>query len=109
MEAGSKERIRLEAELNRLLAQSHDGCCRRRGSDLAQREAQIYFDSYARMKRIVSEIAYKRGITLVLRRSKSSTDPVNLPEVNSQKSFAIHYVIDITEDVIEAMAFGRTR
>ena len=79
MEAGPK-RNQMEADLE----QQHTHLrttTRQAESELLNREARVYFDTYREMQAVVEAIAQANGLSLVLRFDSESIDPNNRNEV----------------------------
>ena len=103
-EAGTPERNQMEAKVEQKQAALRT-TARQKEADLLNREARVYYDTYMKMKEVVSSIAAKHNISLVVRFDGSEIDPSSRPEVIKavNRSVVYHRQIDITSMVIEAM------
>lgn len=101
---GSTERNDLEVEL-----ETQQSALRRRArqleTDLLNREALVYFETYKQMQAIVGSMANQYGISLVLRFDSSEINSENRPEVikGVNRAVVYHSRVDLTNAVMEAM------
>lgn len=72
---------------------------------MLNREAKIYFETYQRMQSVVSSIANKHGISLVLRFDSETIESTNRAEVikGVNRSVVYHRRLDLTNMVIREM------
>lgn len=103
-EVGTPERNRLEADLEQQQAALRTKA-RHAESDLLNREAQIYFDTYQRMQTIIGSLATQHGISLVLRFDSAPIDSTNRPDVikGVNRAVVYHKQLDLTNMVSAAM------
>lgn len=103
-EAGSPDRNKMEAEVEQKQAALRTSA-RQAEADLLNREARVYYDTYSSLKKVVSDLAAKHGIALVVRFDGGNVDPASRPEVIKavNRSVVFHRDIDLTNMVIEAM------
>ncbi len=101
---GSPERNQLEATLEQKQASLRTKA-RQAEADLLNREAKIYFETYQRMQSVVSSIANKHGISLVLRFDSETIESTNRAEVikGVNRSVVYHRRLDLTNMVIREM------
>ncbi len=102
--AGTPERNQMEAAVEQKQAALRT-MARQAEADLLNREAKVYFDTYQKMKTVVSELSAKHGISLVVRYDGSPVNPDNRPEVIKavNRSVVYHRDIDLTNMVIGKM------
>ena len=103
MEAGPK-RNQMEADLE----QQHTHLrttTRQAESELLNREARVYFDTYREMQAVVEAIAQANGLSLVLRFDSESVDPNNRNEVikGVNRAVVFHRELDLTKMVSEQL------
>lgn len=96
MEAGPK-RNQMEADLE----QQHTRLrttTRQSESELLNREARVYFDTYREMQEVVEAAAKEYGLSLVLRFDSESIDPNNRNEViqGVNRAVVFHRQLDLT-------------
>ena len=99
MEAGPK-RNQMEADLE----QQHTRLrtlTRQNESELLNREARVYYDTYREMQAVVEAMAKQYGVSLVLRFDSESIDPNNRNEVikGVNRAVVFHRQIDLTSEV----------
>ena len=99
MEAGPK-RNQMEADLE----QQHTRLrtlTRQNESELLNREARVYFDTYQEMQAVVESMAKQYGLSLVLRFDSESIDPNNRNEVikGVNRAVVFHRQLDLTSEV----------
>ena len=75
-------------------------------TELLNREARIYFDTYTRMQQVVSTLAGEYNISLIIRFDSQAINPENRPEVIKGVNRNVVYQknLDLTTMVIEKMA-----
>ncbi|HMP80786.1 MAG TPA: OmpH family outer membrane protein [Pirellulaceae bacterium] len=73
--------------------------------DLLVKEATIYFETYQKMQSVVSRIAQREGIALVLRFDSSPIDPENRGDVikGVNRNVVFYDRLDMTDLVIDEM------
>jgi len=96
MEAGPK-RNQMEADLE----QQHTHLrttTRQTESELLNREARVYYDTYREMQTVVKALAEANGLSLVLRFDSESIDPNNRNEVikGVNRAVVFHRKLDLT-------------
>jgi Skp family chaperone for outer membrane proteins len=101
---GSPDRNRLEEQLEQKQTKLRTKA-RQAETELLNREAKIYFDTYQEMQAVVSSIANQHGISLVLRFDSDEIDPMNRPEVikGVNRAVVFHRRLDLTNLVIKQM------
>ena len=74
-------------------------------SELLNREARVYFDTYREMQTVVEAIAQANGLSLVLRFDSESVDPNNRNEVikGVNRAVVFHRQLDLTKLVSEEL------
>jgi Skp family chaperone for outer membrane proteins len=102
--AGSPERNQLEADLELQQATLRTEA-RQAETQLLNREANIYHDTYIEMQSVVESLASQNGISLVLRFDSEEIDQNNRAEVIKGVNRAVVYNknLDITSMVSKAM------
>lgn len=102
--AGSPERNQLEADLELQQATLRTEA-RQAETQLLNREANIYHDTYIEMQSVVESLASQNGISLVLRFDSENIDQNNRAEVIKGVNRAVVYNknLDITSMVSKAM------
>ena len=102
--AASEARYQLEAQLEQRQTALKTKA-RQAEADLLTKEAQIYFDTYQKMQRVVTSISQSNGIVLVLRFDSEAVDPANRGEVikGVNRAIVFHKDLDITDAVIRDM------
>ncbi len=101
---GSIERNNLEAELEK-----QQGDLRRKArqleTELLNREALVYYETYQQMQTVVESMANQYGISLVLRFDSEEINPNNRTEVikGVNRAVVYHRRLDLTKTVTEAM------
>ena len=102
--AASEARYQLEAQLEQRQTALKTKA-RQAEADLLTKEAQIYFDTYQKMQRVVTSISQSNGIVLVLRFDSEAIDPANRGEVikGVNRAIVFHKNLDITDEVIRIM------
>ena len=103
MEAGPK-RNQMEADLE----QQHTRLrttTRQSESELLNREARVYFETYREMQAVVESMAKEYGLSLVLRFDSESIDPNNRNEVikGVNRAVVFHRQLDLTKFVSEQL------
>ena len=103
-EAGSPDRNKMEAAVEQKQAALRTSA-RQAEADLLNREAKVYFDTYTRMQSVVSELAAKHGISMVVRFDGADVDPTVRPDVIKavNRTVVYHKDIDLTNMVIGGM------
>jgi len=103
-EVGSPDRNKLEGDLEQQQAKLRTRA-RQSETDLLNREARVYYDTYQRMQAIVASVASQNGISLVLRFDSAQIDPGNRGEVikGVNRAVVYHRQLDLTAMVTEAM------
>ena len=103
-EVGTPDRNNLEAELEQQQAALRTKA-RQAETDLLNREARIYFDTYQKMQSIVGSLAAQHGISLVLRFDSEPIDSSNRAEVikGVNRAVVYHRRLDLTNMVSAAM------
>lgn len=101
----STEFRNLEAELEQRTATLRT-TARQTNTDMLNREAKIYFDTYSQMQEIVASIAGEYNITLVIRFDSEPIDRTNRGEVIKGVNRNVVYQknLDLTGMVIERMS-----
>jgi len=102
--AGSTERNEMEAKVEQEQAALRTSA-RQAEAELLNREARVYYDTYTKMKSVVSDLAAKHSIALVVRFDGGSVDPASRPDVIKavNRSVVYHRDIDLTNMVIDGM------
>ena len=103
MEAGPK-RNQMEADLE----QQHTRLrttTRQSESELLNREARVYFETYGEMQAVVEGLAKEYGLSLVLRFDSESIDPNNRNEVikGVNRAVVFHRQLDLTKLVSDQL------
>ena len=103
MEAGPK-RNQMEADLE----QQHTRLrttTRQSESELLNREARVYFETYGEMQAVVEGLAKEYGLSLVLRFDSESIDPNNRNEVikGVNRAVVFHDHLDLTNLVSDQL------
>jgi Skp family chaperone for outer membrane proteins len=101
---GSDEFRQKEAELEQqLVALRSEG--RQANTDLLNREAKIYYDTYVEMHQVVTSLSAKWGISLVIRFDSSAVDATNRTDVVKAVNRAVVFQkdLDLTDYVVDAM------
>jgi len=101
---GTPERNNLEASLEqrqsalRLQARQAE-------TELLNREAGIYYDTYTQMQSVVANLSNQFGISLVMRFDSAPISRDNRPEViqGVNRTIVYHHKVDLTDHVIRAM------
>ncbi len=101
---GSPERNSLEEQLEQKQTKLRTKA-RQAETELLNREAKIYYDTYKEMQAVVSSMATQYGISLVLRFDSETIDPMNRAEVikGVNRSVVFHRRLDLTNQVIKQM------
>ncbi len=104
MDAGSPDRYKLEGDLE-IQQTALRTQARQAETQLLNREAQIYYDTYQKMKGVVGSLAGQHGISLVLRFDSEQIDSTNRAEVikGVNRAVVYHSRLDLTNAVSEAM------
>jgi len=104
MEVGSADRFKLEGELEQRQTALRTKA-RQAETQLLNREAQIYFDTYQKMQGVVESLAGQHGISLVLRFDSEQIDADNRAEVikGVNRAVVYHRRLDLTNAVSSAM------
>ena len=78
---------------------------RQQETELLNKEAQIYFNTYRQMQSVVEELSTQYGISLVLRFDSEQIDPKNRNEVikGVNRSVVFHRKVDLTNMVTETL------
>jgi Skp family chaperone for outer membrane proteins len=103
-EVGTSERNQLEAKIEQDQASLRTKA-RQAETDLLNREAKIYYDTYEQMQLTVAKLAQQYGISLVLRFDSEDIDPTNRPEVikGVNRAVVYHHKLDLTKLVIDSL------
>lgn len=103
-EVGSPERNQLEATLEQKQTALRTKA-RQAETDLLNREAKVYYDTYQKMQTVVSSVANQHGISLVMRFDSNPIDPTNRTEVikGVNRAIVFHRRLDLTNMVIKSM------
>ena len=103
-DVGSPDRNKLEADLEQQQAALRTKA-RQAETDLLNREARIYYDTYQKMQSIVGNLATQHGISLVLRFDSEQIDATNRAEVikGVNRAVVYHRRLDLTNMVAGAM------
>ncbi|MGI9515426.1 MAG: OmpH family outer membrane protein [Pirellulaceae bacterium] len=106
---GSPELKQLEADVEAQAAQMRTKA-RQTNTDMLNREARIYYDTYTQMQQVVGGMSDQFGISLVIRFDSKSIDPENRGEVIQGVNRNVVYQknLDLTTMVIEKMAAEST-
>ena len=101
---GSPEFKDLEAKIEQRSAKLRT-LARQTNTDLLNREAKIYYDTYMQMQQIVASLAEQYGITLVVRFDSQPIDPANRGDVVKGVNRNVVYQknLDLTTMVSEKM------
>jgi len=101
---GTPDRNNLEASLEQRQAALRTQA-RQAETDLLNREAGIYYDTYTKMQSVVTSLANQYGISLVMRFDSAPISRDNRPEVIQavNRTIVYHHKVDLTEMVIQAM------
>lgn len=96
-ERGTPERNQMEAQLEQQQTKLRTEA-RQAETDLLNREALIYFETYQQMQSVVSQIAQEYGLSLVLRFDSEPIDPTNRTEVikGVNRAVVFHRKVDLT-------------
>ena len=103
-ELGSPERNKLEGEIEQEQTSLRTRA-RQAETDLLNREAQIYYETYQQVQSTVANIASQYGISLVLRFDSEPINQTNRGEVikGVNRSVVYHHKLDLTNMVIRAL------
>ena len=103
-EVGSAQRNNLEAKIEQDNAALRTKA-RQAETDLLNREAQIYYETYTQMQTTVASIAKKYGISLVLRFDSEAIDSTSRPDVikGVNRPVVYHHKLDLTNLVIREL------
>ena len=103
-EIGSAERNNLEGELEQQQAALRTKA-RQLETQLLNREALVYYETYQQMQTIVGSLANQYGISLVLRFDSAEIDRNNRTEVikGVNRAIVYHRQLDLTKVVTETM------
>ena len=103
-EIGSTERNNLEGELEQQQAALRTKA-RQLETQLLNREALVYYETYQQMQTIVGSLANQYGISLVLRFDSAEIDRNNRTEVikGVNRAIVYHRQLDLTKVVTETM------
>ena len=104
-EVGTPERNQLEGKIEQDQASLRTKA-RQAETDLLNREAKIYYETYQQMQETVAKLAQQYGISLVLRFDSEEIDPTNRPEVikGVNRAVVFHHKLDLTKMVIENLS-----
>jgi Skp family chaperone for outer membrane proteins len=107
---GSPERNSLEEQLEQKQTSLRTKA-RQAETELLNREAKIYYDTYKEMQSVVSSMASQYGISLVLRFDSDTIDPQNRAEVikGVNRAVVFHRRLDLTNQVIKQMNPGQAQ
>ena len=107
-EIGLRERNQLEGKIEQDQASLRTKA-RQAETDLLNREAKIYYETYEQMQSTVAKLAQQYGISLVLRFDSEEIDPTNRPEVikGVNRAVVYHHKLDLTKLVIESLTQRR--
>lgn len=102
---GSPEFNQLQAQLEQETASLRTQA-QQTNTELLNREARIYFDTYVKLQQAVAELATQYNINLIIRFDSQPIDPDNRGEVIKGVNRNIVYQknLDLTSMVIEKMA-----
>lgn len=102
---GSPEFNQLQAQLEQETATLRTRA-QQTNTDLLNREARIYFETYVKLQQIVSELSTQYNINLIIRFESQSIDPDNRAEVIKGVNRTVVYQkdLDLTSMVVEKMA-----
>ena len=104
-EPGSPKRNEMEAAVEQEQAGLRTWA-RQQEARLLTTEAKVYYDTYVKMQRVVSELASVNKISMVIRYDGGKIDPSSRPEVIKAVNRSVVYSdknIDLTPYVIEGM------
>ncbi len=103
-EIGTPERNQMEGKIEQDQALLRTKA-RQAETDLLNREAKIYYETYEQMQSTVAKLAQQYGISLVLRFDSEEIDPTNRPEVikGVNRAVVYHHKLDLTKLVIESL------
>ena len=103
-EAGSQDRNKMEAAVEQKQAALRTSA-RQAEADLLNREAKVYYNTYTKMQSVVSDLAAKHGISMVVRFDGGTVDPTVRPDVIKavNRTVVYHRDIDLTNMVIGGM------
>jgi len=101
---GSPEFNQLQGQLEQETARLRT-LAQQTNTDLLNREARIYYDTYNAMQQTVTELAGQYKISLILRYDSKPIDPDNRPEVikGVNRNVVYQNKLDLTSMVIEQM------
>ena len=101
---GTPDRNNLEASLEQRQAALRTKA-RQAETDLLNREAGVYYDTYTQMQSVVGNLAGQYGISLVMRFDSTPITRDNRPEVikGVNRAIVYHHKLDLTNMVIKAM------
>ncbi|MEL7498496.1 MAG: OmpH family outer membrane protein [Planctomycetota bacterium] len=101
---GTPERNQLEAQLEQRQTSLRTQA-RQSETQLLNREARIYFDTYQQMQTVVESIAQQYGLSLVLRFDSEAIDPTNRNEVikGVNRAVVFHRKLDLTTMVTDQL------
>ena len=104
LEVGSPDRNAKEREIEQRQAELRTNA-RQSEQKLLNREAEIYYETYTKMREVVTSIANENGISLVLRYDSTEINPSNRPEVikGVNRTVVYHRQLDLTKMVSQQM------
>ena len=104
-EIGTPERNQMEGKIEQDQALLRTKA-RQAETDLLNREAKIYYETYQQMQSTVAKLAQQYGISLVLRFDSEDIDPTNRPDVikGVNRAVVYHHKLDLTKMVIETLS-----
>jgi len=103
-EIGSPERNKLEGDLEQQQTALRTKA-RQLETELLNKEALVYYETYQQMQTIVGSLANQYGISLVLRFDSEEINPNNRTEVikGVNRAVVYHRQLDLTKAVTDAM------
>lgn len=104
LERGTPDRNKLEADLE-VQQTSLRTQARQAETELLNREALIYYETYQQMQAVVSQMANEYGLSLVLRFDSEPIDPNNRTEVikGVNRAVVFHRKLDLTDMVTQQL------
>ena len=101
---GSPEFNQLQAQLEQESARLRT-VAQQTNTDLLNREAKIYFDTYTKLQQVVNELAGQYNISLIIRFDSKPIDPDNRGEVikGVNRNIVFQKNLDLTSMVVEKM------
>ena len=103
-EVGTPERNQKEGQLEQEQTTLRT-YARQKETDLLNREAQIYYNTYQKMQSVVSSFATENDIALVLRFDSADMNPTNRADVikGVNRAVVFHHYRDISKYIIQNM------